>query len=86
MTEFQTNVVTVIENWFKKLIQTYTFPQYYEGSVVSVGTNTAVVKVNGQTITLPKREGLTLNINNVIYICCPNGNLANGFIDVVKSW
>jgi hypothetical protein len=84
MTEFQRDLINIIESTVKRVIDEIKIPQYYVGSIVTVNGNMCGVRIAGDVITLPRRKGLSVAVNNVVYICCPTGNLSDGFVDLKR--
>lgn len=58
----------------------------WAATVVAVGTGTADVKIAGDNVNilagLKNKTGVTLNVNDLVYVHSPTGNLTNSWISV----
>jgi len=80
-------ILEYIDKQIEKKIKALKFDRKIPAKVINVGTGVADIQILGsqQTITNVKiRDGLTLNVNDEVYITCINGSLNNIFIDVRK--
>ena len=85
MTEFQNSVVTVIENWFKTMMRGRSIPQYDTAVIVSSSGGKYTINIDGNLLTnIPKRDSLSVNINDVVYVLTPTGKLEDYIIDMKK--
>ena len=84
MTDTQSYIVDIFENLFHKHYGARAVPVYYVGSVVSVSGGSCSVKIGDETIVLPRRAGLSVTANDTVWVCCPTGDLSDGFVDLVR--
>lgn len=78
--ELWQGMVILLQGELKKL----SFSYYIEAKIKTIDTTNkkATVDINGQEETLPYRDGLALDINNVVLVLVVNGNYSRKIIDM----
>lgn len=70
----------IVEERLKSLSSSVSYVLYAKISNIDAANKKAICRINEQNNVVPYIDGLTLNINDVVVILVPNGNLQNKFI------
>ncbi len=84
--EIQNEMLKAINIKVESMISNLNFNRYIEGRIISVDTTNkkCTVKINESESTMPYRDGLALNIGDVVMIMIPNNNFSAKFVDLKR--
>jgi tRNA A58 N-methylase Trm61 len=84
--EIQNEMLKAINIKIRSMISNLSFNRYIEGRIISVDTanKKCTVKINESESTMPYRDGITLNIGDVVMIMIPNNNFSAKFVDLKR--
>ncbi|MDI9215994.1 hypothetical protein [Clostridium tertium] len=83
----QEEILKSVEVLVDSKMKNLKFNYYVEGKIVAVNSDSTYnVKINGDTEKLKARQGLTLNVNDVVLVLVPNGNTSFKFIDIKRPY
>lgn len=74
-------IIDFVRNYVDEISDTLKYDKTCLGKVKTIGTTTATVDVNGQTITCRIKDGITISTNDVVIIKIPNNNKNLKYID-----
>lgn len=79
------NIINAVEKLINIKFKELKFNYYKEGKIqTDNGDGTYNVLINEEIFTVKARAGLTLSVNDIVYIMIPNGNESFKFIDMKR--
>lgn len=85
--EMQNEILKAIDIKIKKYKNESQILSHIEGYITANnGDGTWSVLINGETIPLKPREGLTPTLNKTYLICVVNGDYSKKFIDTIRPY
>lgn len=82
--KYENELYKTIEIVTSKMLKKLGFDITLTGVVNEVGTGQYLVSYNDTQQWIKARDGLVLDVGNIVYIRCVKGNLSEKFIDCKK--
>lgn len=83
--KLQEELLKSIDLLIQERMSNLSFSYYLEGIIETINVDsTYTVKINDEVFDIKTREGLVLNVGDIVMICVPNGNFNNKFIDMKR--
>lgn len=82
--KIQETIFKSIDILIQRKLEKLGYNYYVEGLITAVNSSNYDVLINGRTIKIKAREGLSLATNDIVLVCIVNGNFSNKFIDLKR--